>query len=411
MPIALICYRYLRYWINRYFLKFQLRDQKIYNNKLSSCIASNKENSFFGYYNNSPMNNKGDIIFCSVKTDEVRGSCFEPVKIYIKTNNRTEQVANSKTWNWQQGCMLQWHPASDETIIYNDYSSEENTYISKIQDIRTGKIKTICQPIYAVSKTGRFALSLNFDRLALMRPDYGYFNRNITWDDMPDNSNDGIWYIDLEKNESKLIITLAALSNFRPSDTMKGARHKVNHIDIAPDGMRFMFLHRWIGPAGRFMRLLTADCINGGNLFYLTGEQMVSHNCWWGSKDIISFCRMADGRNRYVHFEDLHGFVGIIGDKDFCLDGHPSVSSDGTWMLTDDYPDKSRFSRLYLYDKKNKKKLLLGKFFQPLIYNGEKRIDLHPKWCAVGRQIAFESGHKGKRTLYILNIGNVLKNE
>ena len=34
---------------------------------------------------------------------------------------------------------------------------------------------------------------------------------------------------------------------------MVNSKHKVNHIDIAPDGKRFMFIHRWIGPKGDFI--------------------------------------------------------------------------------------------------------------------------------------------------------------
>jgi hypothetical protein len=357
------------------------------------------------------MNNKNEYIFCSVQTNEIRGSVFEPVKICVKSNTKTSVIAESNSWNWQQGCMLQWYADIDHTIIYNDFSEDKGNYVAKIHNINTGKINNICKPIYNVSKSGKFALTLNFDRLALMRPDYGYFNSKLRWDDLPEESNDGIWHINLMENKSKLILSLEQLKNFRSNTTMRDARHKVNHIDIAPDGNRFMFLHRWVGPQGRYMRLLSANCIDGSNLYYLIGDQMVSHSCWWGNKDIISFCRLEDGRNQYVHFKDLQGFVEIIGENSFTSDGHPSVSPDGRWMLTDDYPDKSRFSNLYLYDLRDKKKHLLGTFLQPLKYNGEKRIDLHPKWDLRGQQIAFESGHTGKRQLYILNIESIVNSE
>ena len=40
---------------------------------------------------------------------------------------------------------------------------------------------------------------------------------------------------------SKLILSLDYLKNFNPDVTMTDAVHKVNHIDIAPDGKRFIF--------------------------------------------------------------------------------------------------------------------------------------------------------------------------
>ncbi|HPD58070.1 MAG TPA: hypothetical protein PKW17_12570 [Smithellaceae bacterium] len=409
IPILVTLYRQIKYLFHRYFLKFQFRNHTI--NKLSflsSLFYSPQENSFFGYYNITPANNKGDVVFCSVKTNEDRGSLYEPVKICIKSDNKVNVIAESKAWNWQQGCMLQWLGGSDEVIIYNDYFPDGDNYVSKILNIKTGGLKTICKPVYAVSKAGDFALTLNFDRLALMRPDYGYFNRKICLNDLPNYLQDGIWYVDLMKNVCKLIISLEQLIAYKPSNTMKDAEHKVNHIDIAPDGNRFVFLHRWIGPQGRFMRLLTANCIDGSNLYYLTGDIMVSHNCWWTKQDIISFCRMSDGRNRYVHFKDLNGFVEVIGGTDFHNDGHPSVSLDGRWMLTDEYPNSTRFSNLFLYDLINGNKILLGKFFQPLKFNDEKRIDLHPKWIPDGKQVFFESGHTGKRQLYQMNVSQIV---
>ena len=60
-------------------------------------------------------------------------------------------------------------------------------------------------PIYDVKNN--IALSLNFDRLRILRPDYGYRNRKIKID-VNNIENDGIYLIDLEENTSQLIITL-----------------------------------------------------------------------------------------------------------------------------------------------------------------------------------------------------------
>lgn len=409
-PVLFDALIFFKFVFTRFVLNRQLKNY--YTNKnisINSILTKSNSNSFFGYYNISPFNSKGDILFGQVKTNHVRGSLIEKLSIRLKTNDNTiNEIDFSNAWNWQQGCMLQWFGNSDESVIYNDYSTKDDLYIAKIRNISTNEERIVHKPIYSVAKTGKFALTLNFERLALMRPDYGYFNRSIDWDDLPSDSEDGIWYIDIERNVSKLIITLEQLKNFHPVSTMDGAMHKVNHIDISPDGKRFMFLHRWVGPQGRFMRLLTANCNEGGDLFYITGDEMVSHNCWWGNNNIISFCKLPDGRNRYVHFKDKTGLIGIVGENDFSRDGHPSVSPDGRWMLTDDYPDTSRFAGLYLFDLKNNEKYTLGKFYQPLKYKGEKRIDLHPKWSPDGKHISIDSGHNGKRNMYILNIEKIV---
>ena len=275
--------------------------------------------------------------------------------------------------------MLQWYKESDDKVIYNDFSIKKGNYISIIQNVETGAKRVIDSPIYSVSNNGDFALTLNFERLALMRPDYGYFNKQISWKDLPPDNKDGIWYIDLINNKKRLILSLEDLKRFKPDNTMIGAKHKVNHIDISPNGKRFMFLHRWVSSNGRFMRLLTANSKDGSDLAYITGNTMVSHNCWKSNEEIISFCRTKQGKNRYVLFNDFSEKETIIGEDDFSKDGHPSVSPDGRWMLTDDYPDISRFSRLYLFDLIKKKKYIVVQYMSFRFVYFKSRIKVYKK--------------------------------
>ena len=290
---------YTEYLLHRYFITRRVR--KFYlNEKVSFVNLPVKNNSFFGYYNIYPFNRKSGLLWCETSENNIRGSKYSTVDIihYNSISEKKQVVTKSKAWNWQQGCMLQWFANSDHKIIYNNYSEKDKDYYSEIFDLKLNKRKSLCKPIYSVSSDGSFALTLNFDRYTIMRPSYGYFRKqNI---DLPSDSKDGIWFIDIEKNKSKLILSLDKLKNFEPDPTMVDSKHKVNHIDIAPDGKRFMFLHRWVGPQGRFHRLFTANCKDGKDLFLLAGIDLVSHNCWMtDSKNIISFSRLNDGSDRY----------------------------------------------------------------------------------------------------------------
>ena len=76
----------------------------------------------------------------------------------------------------------------------NNYSPETDKYYSEIINIETHNSKKISMPVYSVAKDGSFALTLNFDRLTLLRPDYGYFyKKNI---ELKNYDLDGIWKID-----------------------------------------------------------------------------------------------------------------------------------------------------------------------------------------------------------------------
>lgn len=402
-------FQFAKYFIFRFIIKRKYKS--IFLNtkcKISQIENESCSSSFFGYYNISPFNKEGDLLLYNTNANGIRGSKEDSIKIrYISTNAKINKIiGQSSSWNWQQGCMLQWLPNSTNKIIFNDYDNSKQSYYCRILDIENGSERKIDKAIGSISKNGKFALSLNYDRLALMRPDYGYFNKEKI--NLPNDENDGIWYIDIENNKSKLIITLKDLQLFKPNNTMKNAMHKINHIDIAPDSNRFMFLHRWVGAQGRFMRLITADCMDGNNKFIVTGNDMVSHNCWTTRNQIISFCRTVDGRYRYVLYQDKVGLIKLIGENQLFRDGHPSISPDGNWMLTDDYPDRSRFSGLYLFNLKTNKTIELGKFYQPLKYTGEKRIDLHPKWSINGQKISIDSGHSGVRKFYTIDISNIV---
>jgi len=357
-------------------------------------ILKTKE-SFFGYYTISPENNNGKIIICS---PEKNGT----VKIYVKDEKDIFNIGNTKSWNWQQGCMAQWGYTNQNLIYYNRFNEDKIRYETIIYDTNTHKIADSLKfPVYSLSKQEDYVLSLNFDRLSLMRPDYGYFcKKDIK---LPGNSEDGIWKTDIKTKKTSLIISLQELIDLNPVISMKDAKHKVNHIDISPDGNRFMFLHRWVGPMGRFMRLITADR-NGKDLYILNGDKMTSHSFWYSNNKILSFCYTPEYGNSYVLFTDKSDKIDLVSQKLPHEDGHPSVSPDKKYIITDTYPNFARMSQLLIYNIKEDNLLELGHFYQPLKYIGTKRIDLHPKWNMDGSSVYFESGHNGKRNLYRINI-------
>lgn len=391
---------YLRYFIYRYFIKFRFKKYYL-SDGISIEPIDNDGITFFGYYNISPQNNESDIIYLKVKNEMVRGSLCELASIMLKKKDgQITKISETKAWNWQQGCMLQWYPKGGDNIIFNDYDEQTDRYISKIIDKKGNVIKIYDMPINNVSSDGSFALTLNYDRLAKYRPDYGYFNRkNII---LPSDNDDGIWFLNLLNGDIKLIITLEQLKNLNYFSTMNGAEHKVNHIDINSSGTRFMFLHRWVGSQGRFMRLVTANP-DGSDLFILNGDVIASHSCWLNDIDILSFCEV-NGERGYFTFRDKIDKSVLFSEKLPKVDGHPSISHDGKFILTDTYPEKSRFSSLFLYNTQNDNIDKLGVFYQPIEYNKEKRIDLHPKWGNSSSSIFFESGHKGKRKFYNISL-------
>ena len=387
---------YCRYLFKRYFVNKCHRNYYLSSNLFLQRVSQNNM-TFFGYYNVSPENNEKKIVYCS-QDDTTQ------VNLYIKDEHQDKIIGKTSSFNLQQGGMEQWGYTYTNNLYYNRFNKDSMSYQAVCHNIKTGNEQIYPLPIYSLSKQEDFYLSLNFERLAQMRPDYGYFCREVN--ELPDDSEDGIWRVDMESKKVRLIINLQQLKEINPDETMKGALHKVNHIDISPDGKRFMFLHRWVGPMGRYMRLITANS-DGSGIYILNGDKMTSHSYWMDSNHIVSFCYTAKYSNAYVVFEDKTDNVKKLSDKLPTKDGHPSTFGD--WMITDTYPDLARSSNLLLYNMRTDDMIELGKFYQPLRYNGTERIDLHPKWNMDGSRIYFESGHNGMRNLYYIDVSKFVK--
>jgi len=401
---------YIIYYFNRFIIQRKFKNVYLNNYvKFVKLDLPKKKNTFFGYYNISPFNINGDMLFCMTNSDSIRNCGKNLLEIYIyKFNKGYNFLTSTNSWNWQQGCMLQWINNKD-TIIFNKFSNENNEYYSEIRNINTGKCRNIDKPIYSVSKNGDFALSLDFSRLASLRSDYGYFNKKVS--ENIDNIDSAIWFIDILDNRISPILNFQDIIDFEYSDRFSDSIHWVNHIDISPDNSRFMFLHRWRSNNNdktvRHTRLLTAN-INGKDLYCLADDEMVSHCSWKDSKHIVSFCRKKAFGDRYYLLEDKTNNFNIFKHKKLKQDGHPSFLPYSDWLLTDTYPDKSRMSEIILYNIKNNKLYIIGKFFQPLKNIGECRCDLHPRCDRTGRYISFDSCHDRKRGFYILDICNLV---
>lgn len=360
--------------------------------------AGDKNGSFGGYYDKSTEKN-GNYLFHVFKGKISPHKC--PL-IDISLNQIV--YSHTNTWNWQQGAMTSW--LNDKEFIHNFFDKDK--FRSKIININTRQEKFLDYPIYKVSHNGNFALSLNFNRLALLRPDYGYFN-NFFQKISKSSAEDGIFYVDLINNTCKLIISLEQLAAFHSRKEMKNAFHKVNHIDISPNDKRIMFLHRWINERGqKWSRLITADT-DGNNMYLLADDDMVSHCTWRSDTEIVGWMRKHTLGDRYLLLHDQSEDFSVIGEGILTQDGHPGFSKDGRWMLTDSYPDKSRLSGLILYDTLKKRKYELGRFYSSMHYVGENRCDLHPRFNnSSDNIITFDSVHTGVRVMYQMDISKII---
>lgn len=358
---------------------------------------------FFGYYDKSPWD-KTDRYMLAIRVKKSYKSVAPNEKgeiclIDTRENNSIRVLGETNAWNVQQGCMLQWlGPGFSEKIIFNDFENDQ--FISKILEIKSGKEYIIDKPVYSVAQDGSFAITLDFSRLHSLRPGYGYSNIEDRTEKLNCPDETCLWKIDLQSGETKSLLKYTDFANFEPRDEMMGAKHKVNHIMINPSGTRFMVLHRWYLNNIKYSRLITCD-VDGENMYNLSDDNFVSHCNWKSDEEIISFLNKDGfGHGYYLLKDESDRWESVW--KELSLDGHPSYSPTKNYAVTDTYPNRQRLSFVYLIEEKNIK--ILAKVFNPFKYDNDVRCDLHPKWNREGDMVSIDSVFEGKRGLYVIDL-------
>lgn len=370
---------------------------------------------FFGYYDKSPWDVTDRYMLCMRANDTWSDvSPKEKADILLidtqkqKTDpERVKKIAESRAWNVQQACMLQWlGPDYSSRILYNDY--RDGKYVSVILTLADMTEKVIPAAVYSASADGTFALTLDFSRLYNLRPGYGYYNvQEVTKGvALPDTT--AIWKVELQTGEVTPLLKYTDFASFQPRPEMqeKGSVHKVNHIMLSPSGKRFMVLYRWFNGQRKYTRLVTCN-VDGTDMYVLSDDDMVSHCCWKDDETILAFeNKRKTGPGYYLMKDKTQEYVHCW--PQFSNDGHPSYSPDRSLIVTDSYPDRARIASVNLMDGDEHKKenTTVARVFAPFKYDNDTRCDLHPRWNHEGDKICFDSVFEGHRGVYVVDVGD-----
>jgi len=156
-------------------------------------------------------------------------------------------------------------------------------------------------------------------------------------------------------------------------------------------------------------RMFTAD-IGGGDIYELDRSGKTSHFIWRDPKHVLAWT-LYDGERGFFLYEDQTRNVKWIGKEVMTRNGHQTylLNTNYEWILNDTYPDEERKQTLYLYHVPSGKKVVLGKFYQPLESRDEWRCDLHPRYSVDGRKVFFDSTHGGNgRQMYMIDISSII---
>ena len=344
----------------------------------------------------------------------------------LQDGNKFIPVTTTACWNFQEATMAHW--LSDDEIIFNDL--RDGKFKAVVINWRTKKERVLPMPISAVSTDMKWALSINYARLSIVRPDYGYAGdgqdprETVEWPE-----DDGLWKMDLQTGETKLILSVAATRHLMPAtELVKGKPGRplayFCHTIISKDDAKVFFLARSINwfekkshkASGWETTSLTVNSDGTGLRRCFKDGWKGSHFNWApdGSHKLL-VTAVWNGEKRdpnsgfdwsAVEFtvgeeEKVRRIGGGALDKDW----HCLYSPDGKFMSGETYWTRN-FERPWvlvrLSDGMTKP---IGSFYVPKEYRpGYWRCDLHARYRPDGRQIAFNSVHEGSRQVYIFDI-------
>lgn len=369
--------------------------------------ANSGEEVFYGYYDKSPMSNRGLILAHLTECDTAN-----PPSVLGKTSIVVFKEPNSPpiikipvlSYNWQQGARAHW--LNDDLFVFNDFDSIKNEYISRVFSIKSmDEVRCYEKPVqdsYGVE----YFLSINYRRLMAMRPDYGYRNMPmLTLEELKGTDKDGIWRVNYSDGFTKIIISISHVLEINHQPEFEESLHKINHVMISPNGNRFIFLHRYFKGKQRFDRLLVANS-DGSEIRVLASYGMVSHCFWVDNDTLVGYLRGPNRKDAYWLIDVKSGeFSSLAGGAlDKYGDGHPHVV--GNWLITDTYPDKASMQRLLLCNWKLGTVQELGEFYHGFKYKNESRCDLHPRFSLSGDKVFFDSVFEGRRGLYMMELAS-----
>lgn len=388
----------------------------------SRVITHGPGHHWFGYYDKFQFDVEDRRVLSMVVDFEHRSPKPDNVirigMVDLQDGDAWTDLGQSRAWNWQQGCMLQWRPGSTSEVLWNDRQGDR--FVCHLLDVDSGEQRTIPYPVYSVSPDGQWAVSTDFSRIQDVRPGYGYAGIEDPRADELAPDDLGVYHIDLETGQRRLIISLAQIAALGeiPND-QPGIKHYFNHLLVSPDGSRFIALHRWRYPEGnRLTRLITANP-DGSDLRIVIPNGYASHFIWRDPAHILVQSRQLLGEAQWQNFlvQDVPGGgqIELVGKGVLDPSGHPTYLPGGQWILSDTYPQKlpgtdQRVQTPHLFHIASGRRIDLGHFPVGENYRGEWRVDTHPRYSRDGSLVCIDApdGKRG-RQLHLIDISELVQ--
>ena len=263
------------------------------------------KNFFSGYYGVSPFS-MCESLHLSLQTSFInrmpKAIDHADIGVFDLSQKKLNfhKITETNAFNWQQGSRLQW--INDKKFMFNVYDKSTNKYHAKVVSTTDYSIVDYSLPVQDSFDESYF-LSLNYKRLATLKPEYGYHcHKPLSYDLLPKYKNDGIWKIDFDSGKSSLILSLSDVCQFFPKEQFNNSTHLINHIQINPSGENFIFLHRYTSKGKQTDRLISYN-FKTKQMKLITVSNLVSHFYWQTNNSLVAYLEDDNKGRCYVHID------------------------------------------------------------------------------------------------------------
>ncbi|CAN5444948.1 hypothetical protein BH23BAC1_BH23BAC1_06290 [soil metagenome] len=281
---------------------------------------------------------------------------------------------------------------------------------SVVLDLQTGNKRYLPHPVSALDHQGKYALRISYGRTGRLRKVVGYQGLADPNANNPHPDNDGVFLMDLETGESKLIVSIAQVYDLlRKRHPELSDKHMwFNHTEFNDSGNRFFFLARTWENDELQTGMFTANTDGSELREVVSYGTAVSHFDWRNDREILATYKLNSNEREHVLFTDGQDDYKPIGGEMLKFDGHCSFAPDKQWIVTDrNHPDTISKS-LWIYNLEKEEGLKIGDFpmKEKRFLTGDLRCDLHPRWNHKGNKICLDAldSKNGTRQIHLVHL-------
>jgi hypothetical protein len=320
----------------------------------------------------------------------------------------TEEVLTlykTSGWGAQQGANVQF--LDDRHVVFNDVVNGQVVGVVVCVDDLT--VKYLSGPIYGLSPCRTYSYSGNLQYINALLPGYGVPDPMFGKKRKSSNDEvDGVYRTNIYTGECELFISLQDILEEMPeeSDFKRGISYVFN-VKASRNGKEIfvvVFAKNIPCRLDRAVQLFRVDVESKQVSVVVddaTWRKGGHHPNWLNGTDCIVMNLKRDAKQmQFVKINPHNSTVEVLaaGVKG---GGHPSVSPDGKYLLTDSYVsegfmDSDGSVPIRIVELDTSTETELTRVFTNRL-QGPKRIDPHPVWSRCGRFIVFNAVIDGKR--------------